>query len=135
MPVGGVLTKAHVGHDEKVGKRTLHAAHRSLDDAVLDPSTGTVLIFFVRNSEEENSTEAQLVSLTRVFHGLVNRSAKHSRHGSDLGTYAAPLLNEEGKEELPRDETRLANQGAKPLTSPEAAAAKARCVGPLDSDG
>ena len=55
-----VLTEAHVGYDEHVGKGLLHGRRRFLDDAVRVIRAGAESVLARRQAEQEHRTDAEL---------------------------------------------------------------------------
>ena len=100
MSVIGILAEAQVGDNEEVRRGFAEGADCPGNDAVGTEGFAPAGVFLLRNSEEDDSAEAQGRGLLGFFVEHVGRELEIPRHGFDFAAKAFAVADEEGEDEI-----------------------------------
>ena len=133
VAVARVLAEAHVGDDEQVGVRVLDRARGELDDALVVPRPGALLVLVRRDAEQRAPRAGRSAArLARLAHGLVEIDSRSTPGIASIGL--RPLeagLDEHRQHEVGGLEARLAHQVAqrrRPAQTPQAGAGEGHAL-------
>ena len=79
MPVRGVLAEADVGHQHELGEARPERAEGALDDPVVVPRAGRLLVLLLGDPEEDHRLHAEPNELLDLTDDVVDRVARHAR--------------------------------------------------------
>ena len=114
MAVRGVLAEADVGDEDEAGEGrfTLDGAQGGLDDAIVGPGAGSLLIFGGGQTEEQYAAEAQCDTLVRFLQSLIDGKIEDPGHGGDGLADAFAGHDEERIDQRGGLKVRLADEAA-----------------------
>ena len=123
MAVAGVLAEADVGDKDELfgGFGLLKGVEAPLDDTVLVPGAGGLLVLGFGQAEEEQSTKAEGGGLLGFAHCLVDGEVEDAGHGADFMADALAGAEKEGVDQVAGLKGGFAHQGAQRLSAAEAA--------------
>ena len=114
----GVLTQADVREQDKLGKARTHRAQRLLDDAVLLPGAGRLLVLLSRDAEEQQRPHVRRREVVYFAEQAVEVEARHARQRLVRERFGR---DEEGHHELVEREPSLAHEPAQRSRTAKAA--------------
>ena len=116
MAVRGVLAETDVGHEHELREAGPKRAERLLDDAVVLPRPGRLLVLVGRDAEEDDRLHARADELLDLADGAADRVA---RHAGQLLVRQRLRRDEERHHELVEAQVRLADEAAEAAAAAE----------------
>ena len=126
VAVRGVLAEAHVGHEHELREPGAQRAERLLDDPVVVPRPGRLLVLLGGDAEEDDGLHARADELLDLADDGVDRVA---RHPGQLLVPERLGRDEERHHELVEAQVRLADEAAEAAAAAEAAQADVGVAG------
>src|SRR5579871_420041 len=125
-----VLTQTNIGnlHQRIQLPVLLERPQRSLHDAIRSPGATRLLIFLSWQTKQQQSTNPKRSASLGLFHGLVDREIKHSRHRADIFANALAGADKQRIDQGSRMQMRLANKRPHRLRPAQPAHTRSRKV-------
>jgi hypothetical protein len=119
----GVLAHADIRNQDQLlrCRRFVEGAQGLLDDAVVVPRAGALLVLGLGQSEEEQAAEAKAGRFFGFLDCDVDRNIEDAGHGGDRAANAGSRADEERIDQVAGLKRCLANQGAQRLIAPQPA--------------
>ena len=119
MAVARVLAEADVGDEHELRVRGVERAERALDDAVVVPRAGRLLVLLLRDAEKQKGLDAERDELTGLAHELVDGELRDRVEPLDGPHDALPRAREERHDEVVEVEPRLAHERPQRVGAPQ----------------
>ena len=102
VAVARVLAETHVADDDEVGIGLLDGARGELDDALVVPRTGALLVLVRGDAEQHEPGDAAVDELARLADRLVDAEAVDARHRVDRLAAVQAGLDEHREQQVLR---------------------------------
>ena len=123
VAVRGVLAEAHVGQEHELRIRPAQSPQRTLDDPVLVPGAGAVLVLLLGDPEEQKGAHAEPRRLLGLGDEILDRVPAH---GGQVGVRLGRRPDEEREDEVLEIQACLAHERAQPVAAAQPAQARGR---------
>jgi hypothetical protein len=112
VAVARVLAQAKIGDHDQVGVRLLDRSGRELDDALVVPGAGALLVLARRKPEQEDGRDPQRCRLPGLVDGVRDGKPVDARHRLDRFAPVDPVSHEHRVDEIGGIQARLAHEAA-----------------------
>jgi hypothetical protein len=126
VPVARVLAQTEVRDHDQLGVGLLDRARGELDDPLVIPRAGALLVLAGRQPEQQHGGDAERVRLPGLLHRVGDRQLVDARHRRDRVAPVDPVRDEHRVDEVAGVKARLAHQAPERMSGPEPAQAGLR---------